>query len=287
MIVILDHNAVVDAANKLPPLPQSAMRLTSLLAREEPDFREIVKVIEYDPSLTMKLLKIANSAVGGRSQRIGSVHQALVLLGTGTVAGFVMGTCVRSLIGEQIPGYGIPEKEFWVHSLATAFAAESIQAHSSKWHGTLAFTAGLLHDIGKLVLGRFLSVDLCSWLERAIIEGKQPAFLAEREILSLHHGEAGGLIAQHWELPDCLVKGIIYHHSPEDGEDGICYVTHLANAIAHEVANEGSTGMPSPSARLSENLVAVMAKLGLAEKDLDYIRNDASKGLQAVSAQSD
>ncbi|HZZ79567.1 MAG TPA: HDOD domain-containing protein [Gemmataceae bacterium] len=285
MSLTLDHNEVMRAANGLPPLPQSAMRLTTLLANEEADFREVVKVIEYDPSLTLKLLKIANSAFGGGGPRIGNIHQALVRLGTGTVAGFVISACVRTLIGERIPGYGIPEKDFWTHSLAAAFAAEAIQARSTKWHGNLAFTAGLLHDIGKLILGRFLDADARSWLERACEDGHQPAFRAEREILSMHHGEVGGLIAQHWELPDCLVKGIIFHHAPDEGDDGICHVTHLANEIAHEVAAEERAKKPTLSPRSTRNLDTTIAVLGLSARDIEPIRQEARRSLQAVASE--
>ena len=284
MIQLIDHHAIVQRAYGLPPLPQSAARLAHLLSQEESDLGEIIKVIEYDPTLTMRLLRIANSALFGARHRIGTVRESLLRLGTGTVGGFVVGSCVRPLLGKTIPGYNIPESVFWKHSLASAFAAESIQAHSSRRAGQLSFTAALLHDIGKLVLGQFLNPELSAWLQRAVTEGKQTSFQAESEILSVHHGEAGGIIAQHWKLPDTLMKGIIYHHSPEEGAEGICYVTYLANVVAHRIENRQTTdGRSPPPAWVDDYVDPALKWLGMAEKDLPAVCQDARKGLQAVS----
>jgi HD-like signal output (HDOD) protein len=283
MILTIDHHAVLQRAYALPPLPQSAARLTGLLAHDEPDLGEIARVIEHDPSLTMKLLRLANSAVSGTRHRIGTVREALIRLGTGTVVGFVIGTCVRPLMGNTIPGYGIPKREYWSHSLAAAFAAEAIQAHSSTWAGQLAFTAALLHDLGKLVLGQFLNLELSAWLARAVTEGRLSAFRAEREILSLHHGEAGGIIAQYWGLPDSLVKGIVYHHDPDQGADGICYVTYLANLVAHRIASEKRVECGAPPTCADDETGPALAWLGLAEQDLVNVCAEARKGLHAIA----
>jgi putative nucleotidyltransferase with HDIG domain len=285
MIVIIDHDAVVQSAHLLPPLPQSATRLASLLARDEPDVLEIVKVIECDPTLTMKLLRLANSAIGSARHRIGTVREALTRLGTGTVVGFVIGKCVRPLVGKRIPGYNVSESEFWTHSLTAAFAAESIQARSAHWSGHLGFTAALLHDVGKLVLGQFLNAELSGWLERAGTEGKLSAFHSEKEILSLHHGEIGAIVAQHWGLPACIVKGIEYHHDPENGMDGICDVTYLANLVSHWLeANPRSIEL-APQPMLHAPVGPVLDRLGLAEKCLVSVCEDVRRSLQAISGQ--
>jgi len=287
MYLRLDHDLLVRSAYQLPPLPQSAARLAQLLTTEDLDLREIISVIEFDPSLTMKLLRVANSAISGSRHRIGTVREALIRLGTGTVVGFVVASSVRSLLGKRIPGYNISEKEFWRHSLAAAFAAEAIQAHSPNWSGHLAFTAALLHDIGKLVVGKFLTPELLEWLERATTEGKLAAFQAEAEILSLHHGEAGGVIAQHWGFPDSLVKGIVYHHDPENGEDGICYVTYLANLVAHRLESDPREEVSESQPTVHTNVAPALEWLGLDEESLRTIRADVQKGLQSMSSQLD
>jgi putative nucleotidyltransferase with HDIG domain len=257
--------------------------LAHLLTTDDSDLREIIKVIEYDPALTMKLLRVANSAIGGSRYHIGTVREALIRLGTGTVAGFAVASCVRPLMGNTIPGYSITEKDFWKHSLAAAFAAGSIQAHSRNWTSQLAFTAALLHDIGKLVLGQLLTPETLAWLERATSEGKQSAFQAEAEILSLHHGEAGGVIAQHWGLPDSLVKGIVYHHDPDNGEDGICHVTYLANLVAHWLESNPQAEESALQLLLLPPVGPVLERLGMAGKSLVAVSEDVRQGLQAVA----
>ena len=230
---MIDHDALVHSAYKLPPLPQSAVRLASLVASNDTDLGEIVQVIECDPVLTIKLLRVANSVFSSPGRPIGTVKGAVIRLGTEIISGLVTNACVQPLMGKMIPGYNLSGAEFWRHSLTAALAAEATKSYSPERLSPLAFTAALLHDIGKFVLGHFLSPETLCLLERAAREGKQAAFQAEIEILSLHHGEVGGVVAQHWGLPEIIVKGITYHHNPEDCEDVIGYVTHLANMVAH------------------------------------------------------
>ncbi len=285
MLLAIDHSALVQRAYGLPPLPQSAARLAHLLSTDESDLAEIIRVIEYDPTLTIRLLRIANSALFGARHRIGTVRESLIRLGTGTVAGFVVGSCVRPMLGKMIPGYNIPEREFWRHSLASAFAAEALQARC-RAGGQLAFTAALLHDIGKLVLGPFLNAELTAWLQRAVTEGQQSPFQAESEILSVHHGEAGGIVAQHWMLPEILVKGIIHHHTPDQGGEGICYVTYLADVVAHRIAAGQTSDGRSPLLTWDDSAVdQALEWLHMSAKDLDAVGLNARKGLQAVSDQ--
>jgi putative nucleotidyltransferase with HDIG domain len=280
----LDHEDLVQSAYRLPPLPQSATRLTSLLAEDVPDSEEIVKVIEFDSTLTLKMLRVANSAIGGSRHRIGTVRQALIRMGPGIVAGFVVGSCVRPLTGKQIPGYNIPEAEFWRHSLAAAFAAAALQRYCNKAVGPLAFTAALLHDIGKLVLGQYLNAEMLSWLDRAVKEGKQEAYEAEAEILSLHHGDVGGIIAQHWGLPESLMKALIYHHQPQDGAEAICYLTFLANRVAHRLEPKRKTAERSPESPATDEVGPALEWLGLTEQNLVNVGETVLAQLGAASA---
>jgi HD-like signal output (HDOD) protein len=94
------------------------------------------------------------------------------------------------------------------------------------------FTAALLHDAGKVVMARFLSPEIPGSIDRARRTSGLSRLEAERELLNVHHGELGGLMAQHWELPPRIVKGIIHHHDPEAGADVICDLTCLANRVA-------------------------------------------------------
>jgi len=98
-----------------------------------------------------------------------------------------------------------------------------------------SYTAALLHDIGKLVMARFLDEDIQELLRQARDDGGLDPLQAEARVLQVHHGELGGLIVQHWKLPENIVKAITYHHNPEQGEDLICDAVHLADAVSKQV----------------------------------------------------
>ena len=125
-----------------------------------------------------------------------------------------------------------------------------------------AFAAALLHDIGKLVLGRFLDAQTLLLLEQAQAEGHLNPLQAESELLEVNHAELGGLIAQKWELPETIVQGITYHHRPEAGQAMICDVVCISNELA--IAT-GLANMPSPL--IHEDHTPSFARLGLAPQD--------------------
>ncbi len=98
-----------------------------------------------------------------------------------------------------------------------------------------SFTAALLHDIGKLVFVQFLEPELLRFVGQARAQSDMETAEAEVEILGFHHGELGGVVAQHWQLPERIVKAISYHHTPDQGHDVVCDVVCLANVVAKRV----------------------------------------------------
>lgn len=262
----IDHNEIAKSACSLPPLPQSASRLARLVADEDSELNEVVKVIEFDPVLTMKLLRMANSVLRCPGRRIGSVKDAVIRLGNGAVCGLAIGASVKPLLGKTIPGYQITGTDYWRHSLAAALAAEVVKNASRERLSALAFTASLLHDIGKLVLGNFLNKELLGWLERAIVEAEMPAHLAEMEILALHHGEVGGIVARHWQLPDAIIAGITYHHDPEACDDPIATVAFLSNMIAHGCTSDTAMADGTTELFVNPEVTIALNRLGLSER---------------------
>lgn len=235
---MLDQNLLARTAYKLQPLPPSLTRLAALVAQQEPDLREVVKIVAFDPVLTGKLLHVANSAYSGSRTLISTAKEAVIRLGSGAVLRLVVGVCARPLLQQAIPAYGLSKGELWRHSTAAALAAEALGGFTGTPIPPATFTAALLHDLGKLVLGPMLTPELGEALRRAIAEGGAAPHQAEIELLSVHHGEVGGLIAQHWKLPEVITEAITHHHTPEAGDTAACYAAHLANAVAHCVAED-------------------------------------------------
>lgn len=127
------------------------------------------------------------------------------------------------------------EGELWRHSVAAALAAESAPAFCDIELPPETYAAALLHDVGKLVLARFLEPSVLQLLAAAQEQDHLSSLRAESELLGVHHGELGGLIAQSWHLPDRLVTGIIHHHTPDDARDLVADAVHLANIAAKQV----------------------------------------------------
>ena len=143
-----------------------------------------------------------------------------------------------------IPAYRLSEGDLWRHSVAAALACEVIAQKARVEVPPDSFTASLLHDIGKLTLSRFLDPDHLRRLAAAREQGGESSLQAESEILGMHHGELGGVIASHWNLPPRVVRGITYHHTPTEGDDVICDVTHVANVLAKR-AGAGHVSAPA------------------------------------------
>ena len=142
-----------------------------------------------------------------------------------------------------------------------------------------SFTAALLHDIGKLVMGRYLSPDILGFIRRAQEVDHLDQLAAESLLLFVHHGELGGLMAQHWKLPPRIVLGIIHHHTPALGRDAICDVTYLANQLAKHV-EAGLAG------RTFEGTLdaGVVERLGLPPDALEHMGPLASERFVKVSS---
>lgn len=240
---MLDHTALAKAARNLAPLPATVARLASLLATDTYSVSDVEAIVRLDPPLTGRLLQYANSAAGASLAPIGTVRDAIIHVGVGPMLSLAMAVTVRSDLMRALPAYGLSEGELWRHAVATALAAEVVARTMKCAAPPEAFTASLLHDIGKLILARFLDADQLRWLAAAREQGNDSSLRAEVEVLGVHHGELGGLIAIHWNLPPRIVVGITHHHTPAHGRDVICDIVHVANVLANRAGTGHATSL--------------------------------------------
>ncbi len=231
---MIDLQAVIQAANHLDPLPLSASRLADLVEDPDAGVDQIAEVIAFDQALTMKMLRAANSAASGSALEVTSVHEAVARMGAAQVVAFAVASHTRSLMAKAVPGYGLSENQLWRHSVLSALAAESMPRACRVPVPPDAFTAALLHDIGKLVLNRFLTPEVIDLLQRAQVEGHLSPYEAEVAVIQVHHAEVGGLVAQHWTLPERIVKAIQHHHDPAQGGE-LCDIVYVANKAANTI----------------------------------------------------
>jgi HD-like signal output (HDOD) protein len=233
--LIIDMDAVMASALRLEPLPASVARLAALVADDNSEMRDIVEVISFDQALTGNLLRRANSASSASRNAIKTVHEAVVRLGAGTVLSLAMTSSVGPRMRVAIPEFGLAERDLWTHSVRATLAADVIKRAAKVPIASEVATAALLHDIGKLVLCRFLGPGILGLIAAAKEVDGLSQLDAERLLLEVNHGELGGLVAQHWRLPESIVHGIHYHHQPDQCGEPIAYAVHLANRISHEL----------------------------------------------------
>ncbi len=274
---MIDLDDVIGSSSTLEPLPVSVTRLASLVVQEDSDLNEITEVISFDQSLTARVLRWANSAASASRAPVTSVDEAVMRMGTGIILEVAIAASVRKDFNQSIPEYGLTEGELWKHSIASALAVDIFRGQTSVEIPHESFTTALLHDVGKLVLMRFLEPDALRLLNEARLMGGASERQAESELLLVHHGEVGGLVAQHWKLPDSIVKGIIYHHTPEEIDEPLPYVVQMANMVAKTIG----TGPGMATADLDEKQSA-LDYLGFTEDDFVKICDATSDSFNEV-----
>ena len=216
---------------QLPSLPQAVLEVMKLLGDEEASTADIADRIERDQALTARTLRIANSAFYGVPGRIGTIRTAIGILGLRTV-----GTLLTTAgVSAQFATDKCPEFQFgmfWRHAIATALMARGL-AKPLRLDEDIAFTAGLLHDIGRLALAAQFPAETGQVLRHAH-DLDLPVLEAERRVLDVDHLAIGVLIATHWHFPDAVIAAIAHHHGPGAGTVAtIADVIHVADAFAH------------------------------------------------------
>jgi putative nucleotidyltransferase with HDIG domain len=279
---ILNVDSVLESAAEMAPLPASTVRLAAILARPGWDLDEVIEVIAFDQALTARLLRGANSAASASRVAITSVAEAVKRLGASTVLAMAVGACVRRDLMGRSTEYALQERRLWRHSVAAALAAEGLYPRCAAPIPPEATTTALLHDVGKLVLSRFLTPDVFDHL-RLVAARDAPAERSEGSILELDHAEVGARMAERWNLPHAIAEGIREHHSPRrDASPGV-HAVRLAD-VAAALIGEGSSPCAAPD---NEDYSDSLAALGLAGERFDELCRDLSGRFEALAARYD
>ena len=231
----------VEEIGALPTLPEVPMKILQSIAREESSMDDISRIAERDPSLTANILKVANSSYYGMRQKIASLKLALTILGLNEVINIVTSISIVRLFPARPSGSAFDRAQFWNHSFGCATATRMIASELNPDTEGVDFVAGLLHDIGKLVLDQYFHPKLRE--VRKLKEKEGLSMLeAETRVIGVDHAVLGSWLAKKWDLPPPLVESIAYHHSPLDvlalappsREPALTAMVHLADILAHE-----------------------------------------------------
>jgi putative nucleotidyltransferase with HDIG domain len=199
--------------NRLPAFPATVHKVTSLINNPDSSLSELVDVIRLDQAITANILRMCNSAYFGLRHKVDNVHDAIMYLGKQNVVRAVL-AAGTSRFFKDTPGYEAEAKDLWEHAVGSALMSQILAKKILKREDQQLFTAALLHDIGKIILGEFvsekyheikngMSARSCSFLE------------AEEEVLGLNHAGIGGTITAAWNFPQEIQQAIAYHHRPD------------------------------------------------------------------------
>lgn len=199
---------VLRMIDELPPLNQVAQYLLSLIGNDRTSAGDLDRAIRNDQALTARVLKVANSAVYGKSRRISSLTEAVMLMGDMRLSDLVLGVSLDDALGDcGVPGFG---EMAWDHSIDCAAAARAVARFDGQADPDSAFVAGLMHDIGLLVIARAAPAEMAALL------AADPAdpLAAERQFLGLNHPQVGQRLLEKWNLPVPLCEAVRLHHAP-------------------------------------------------------------------------
>jgi len=224
------RDELLAALRDLPPLPSVVLELVESLGHEELSAAQYAAKISRDQALAAKTLRLANSSFYGRGRQVRSVTEAIGVLGLRTVRGVVT---AAGLAGSFRRHPGFDHDAFWRHSIGSALCAQALAGELRRDDADLAFTVGLLHDIGRLALASAFAPAYAE-AERWRREQDCPGAEAERAVLGIDHAEVGGLIARQWNFAPAIVDAIREHHAPPaTAELTLTGIAHVADAIAH------------------------------------------------------
>lgn len=267
-------------ADDLPVLPHIAMEILNLIEDKTSVPEDFENVIENDQVMTLKILKIANSAYYGYPREIITIKESIVILGTDTLKSLVLSLLTRQILSRSLDTYGLKKGELWEHSLAVAMVARSIAKTMRLSNPEGYFVAGLLHDVGKLILD-FSLVDNAKIIKQQIREGGLDFVQAEERLLGFDHAHIGAKLLEKWNLPDFLVNAVRYHHSnasaPELNRKD-AYIIDIADRLAYRVA-PGSGYETYTEKKVSP---AEYGKIGLTQANIESILDSVKQSLQAI-----
>ena len=203
----------IDNMAGLPTLPVIASQLQQVLRDDNISIGQMIPIISKDPSLAMKILKTANSAYYGVKYKVESLRQAIVIIGMQELTVLALVFSVAKTI-DRDRFSPISWKRFWEHSAATGHIADQMNKKYRLGFPNSAFSLGLLHDIGKLIL-YLLDDELYEEVLLLAQSSNYSSIDAELELFGLSHIEAGRIMMEKWGLPESLVNGVAFHHNPE------------------------------------------------------------------------
>jgi HD-like signal output (HDOD) protein/signal transduction histidine kinase len=235
----------IETSRSLPTLPHILLQLIDICNQEEKGIRDLSKVINKDPSISERLLRLVNSAYYSLKQKISSIDQALLLLGMDAVKNIAISSSVYQVFHRPGRKSAFNLKLFWWHSLSCATLARRLAIRVQYPSPDEAFLAGLMHDIGKIVLWNNFEQEYEQILKNSAYRTAE--LLEGEQAFGLGHAEAGAWLIRHWDLHSFMPDAVLYHHDPSDRivhASPMVQMVYVANRLCPVVAEESEEALP-------------------------------------------
>lgn len=227
------RDEILSKISSIPAMPTVIVKIRKLLSNPDVNFKELAQTIKYDPGLTTNILRLANSAYFGFSRSVNSIQHAIVRLGMKRTYELAVAAAIAPMTQKAVKGYDLLPGKLWEHSVAVAIGAEQLASVLNLKAPDYTFTTGLLHDIGKIVLGTFVEVDAAPIMTLAFQKGVS-FDQAEKQVLGINHAEVGAILLEKWNLPECIVDVDRWHHQPDmfQGDTLVLDLVHVADVLS-------------------------------------------------------
>jgi putative nucleotidyltransferase with HDIG domain len=225
-------NEIMAKAGELPPFPAVIQKVMALMADPLVGADKILDVVKYDQAITAKVIRMCNSTLMAGTQPVSTLRDALVRIGNSRLLQIIMSAGGTDLLEREVKGYDLGRGELWKHSMLCALLAESLCPIIGYGSPDKAFTAGLLHDVGKLAMAEFVAGSLDE-IREATVAGKISFLEAETRVLGVSHAEIGGLLGEMWHFDSEMVDALRHHHAPGGAPAGskLPFLVHLSDIL--------------------------------------------------------
>ena len=228
---------ILAAVDNLPPMPDILHKARAIIANPNSSFKDLEKLIINDQAFAVKILKIANSSYYGRVKKVSSIQDATVTIGMNNLSELITIASASSLFKKALLGYELQAQALWRHSIGVAFGAKIIAGRKYPALANDAYSAGLIHDVGKLILDEYV-YERKEAFQEFMYDGQETFLEAEKEILGFEHAEIAAKVCKKWNFPKSINVAIRYHHQPARlMSNKLAHIVYLADQITE------STGM--------------------------------------------
>ncbi len=270
---------ILQTAKDLPPMPQTTLKAHEIIKDPHASFEDLASVLEMDQAIATRVLRMANSPYYGMSGSVSSIKHASTILGLKVLEELIVMAWSTKALADRMEGYGLGTGDLWQHSLGVAFGSKIVATLKNPGMANDAFSAGLIHDVGKLVLDPYV-LERKDLFAAFLADGTESFLSAEKEILGFDHGEIAAELCTNWNVPQNLATAIRHHHSPAASNGNqLAYIVHMADVIA--LMSGMGAGIDGMQYQMDPE---AMASLGMTSDDMSTIMIQIVEAVQSISA---